>query len=286
MQIPSQRQQQPVSPVQVRPATTPSVTPREAAPEAAGRPGSPDASKLASNLARLDGLAEALMDRLRSAAGDMHRGEFPAFREAAGQLESGLARLRAGLADGTLEPLDVQRGVGALFENVSAVLREGSEPAADAAAGADEAPVEAPSEAARPARAEAAPAPAEEEDAVDVGEVVRSRFAGFAETVQARLEAAEFPDQKRDAMAAGVAEAFASATARLDAALFDPVTGDPIDRGAFQQLFAASFSALQEQLSFLFEPAADDAGSRGVVYGSDRLAEGLSPRTDGLDVAG
>ena len=84
-----------------------------------------------------------------------------------------------------------------------------------------------------------------------------------------------------------MAEAFASATARLDAALFDPQTGDPIDRGTFQHLFAASFSALQEQLSFLFEPAERPTRApRGVVYGADRMAEGLAPRGKGLDVAG
>ncbi len=290
MQIPSQRQQQPVAPAQVRPAATPAATKQQAVPDSAAgaeRPSSAEGEKLASNLARLDGLTEGLMQRLRSAFGDTDRSEFPAFREAAGQLESGLARLRAGLADGTIEPADVQRGVGNLFQSVSAVLQEGSTPSSEAPAvdAAEATP-------ARPAgddavaaqvRPEAAPAGAA---AVDVGEVVRDRFSSFADSIQARLESAEFPDQKRDAMAAGVAEAFASATARLDAALFDPETGDPIDRGTFQQLFAASFSALQDQLSFLFEPAEGDAGSRGVVYGADRMAEGLTPRGKGLDVAG
>ena len=294
MQIPSQRQHQPVSPVQVRPtAAQPAAVRGEAVPEGAagaGRPASPDGEQLASNLARLDGLTEALMQRLRSAAGDMHRGEFPAFRDAAGQLESGLARLRAGLADGTMEPADVQRGVGVLFQNVSAVLKEGRDPVADGPAEAEPGDVQAApvgdAVADAASRPQAAPeAPAGDQGA-DVGQVVRDRFAGFAESVQARLEGAEFPDQKREAIAAGVAEAFASATARLDAALFDPQTGYPIDRGTYQELFAASFSALQEQLAFLFEAGEGDRGSRGVVYGSDRQAEGLSPRGKGLDVAG
>ena len=294
MQIPSQRQQQPVVPAQVRPAATPVAAKPQIVPDSAvgaERPASPEGEKLASNLARLDGLTDSLMERLRSASGDMDRDEFPAFREAAGQLESGLARLRAGLADGTIEPSDVQRGVGNLFQSVSAVLTEGRTPASDAPDGAaDEAAAvqlaggqaDQGLDAAR-VRAQAAPDPS---SAPDVGEVVRDRFAGFADSVQARLQAAEFPAEKRDAVAAGVAEAFASATARLDAALFDPGTGDPIDRGTFQELFAASFSALQEQLSFLFESSESDASSRGVVYGSDRMAEGLAPRGKGLDVAG
>jgi hypothetical protein len=309
MQIPSQRQQQPVAPAQVRPAATPAATKQQAVPDSAvgaERPSSPEGEKLASNLARLDGLTESLMDRLRSASGDMDRSEFPAFREAAEQLESGLARLRAGLSDGTIEPADVQRGVGNLFQNVSAVLKEGRTPASEApdGAAAEAAPAQSvgsPSgngveatrvraqEASAPQGAQpskAAPGAPDASSAPEVGDVVRDRFAGFAESVQARLASAEFPDQKRDAVATGVAEAFASATARLDAALFDPQTGDPIDRGTFQDLFAASFSALQEQLSFLFEPGESDAGSRGVVYGSDRMAEGLAPRGKGLDVAG
>jgi hypothetical protein len=293
MQIPSQRQQQPVAPAQVRPAATPAATKQQAVPDSAAgaeRPSSAEGEKLASNLARLDGLTEGLMQRLRSAFGDTDRGEFPAFREAAGQLESGLARLRAGLADGTIEPSDVQRGVGNLFQSVSAVLEEGRTPAAEEpAADAVEAPPAGPAGdgvAAAQVRPQAASTAADDAPAPDVGEVVRDRFSSFADSIQARLESAEFPDQKRDAMAEGVAEAFASATARLDAALFDPETGDPIDRGTFQQLFAASFSALQDQLSFLFEPADGDAGSRGVVYGADRMAEGLAPRGKGLDVAG
>lgn len=290
MQIPSQRQQQPVAPAQVRPAATPAATKQPAVPDSAAgaeRPSSPEGEKLASNLARLDGLTEGLMQRLRSAFGDTDRGEFPAFREAAGQLESGLARLRAGLSDGSIEPADVQRGVGNLFQSVSASLQEGRTPASeDPSAEAVEASPAGDEVVATPVRAQAAPAAPEDAATTDVGEVVRDRFSGFADSIQARLEAAEFPDQKREAMAAGVAEAFASATARLDAALFDPETGDPIDRGTFQQLFAASFSALQEQLSFLFEPAEGDAGSRGVVYGADRMAEGLAPRGKGLDVDG
>lgn len=293
MQIPSQRQQQPVAPAQVRPAATPAATKQQAVPDSAAgaeRPSSPEGERLASNLARLDGLTEGLMQRLRSAFGDTDRSEFPAFREAAGQLESGLARLRAGLADGSIEPADVQRGVGNLFQSVSAVLQEGRTPATEGpSADVDDAAPSRPAAdgvSAAPVRAQAAPQAPDDAAASDVGEVVRDRFSSFADSIQARLESAEFPDQKRDAMAAGVAEAFASATARLDAALFDPETGDPIDRGTFQQLFAASFSALQEQLSFLFEPADGDAGSRGVVYGADRRAEGLAPRGKGLDVAG
>jgi len=311
MQIPSQRQQQPVAPAQVRPAATPAATKQQAVPDSAAgaeRPSSPEGEKLASNLARLDGLTESLMERLRSASGDMDRGEFPAFREAAGQLESGLARLRAGLSDGTIEPADVQRGVGNLFQSVSAVLKEGRTPSSEAPEGtaADAVraePASSPSgegveatqvraqiaagpQGAQPSKGAPDASSAPEVGAPEVGDVVRDRFAGFAESVQARLASAEFPDQKRDAVASGVAEAFASATARLDAALFDPQTGDPIDRGTFQDLFAASFSALQEQLSFLFESGESDAGSRGVVYGSDRMAEGLAPRGKGLDVAG
>ena len=77
MQIPSQRQQQPVAPAQVRPAATPAATKQPAVPDSAAgaeRPSSPEGEKLASNLARLDGLTEALMQRLRSASGDTDRG--------------------------------------------------------------------------------------------------------------------------------------------------------------------------------------------------------------------
>ena len=90
------------------------------------------------------------------------------------------------------------------------------------------------------------------------------------------------PDQKREAMAG--AEAFASATARLDAA---PSTADgrPDRPGHVPAAPLGVLSALQEQLQFLFETA-EGTDSGAVVYGADRSAERLAPKGRGLDLAG
>ena len=248
------------------------------------------------------------------AAGDAPEGDLPAFREAAANLQSGLARLREGLADGSLQPGDVQRGVASIFQGAREVLDAGrakgtgssdevksagdetkpiAQDAAVKGAPAMDAtpkgvvPADAVEKGAMPKSADSDAAVMADADAEDasLAEVVRGRFSGFADSVMARLESAEMPDAKREAMSLGVAEAFASATARLDAALFDPQSGEPIDRGTYQQLFSASLGALQEQLSFLFEQGGEEDSS-GVVYGANQLAERLAPTGRGLDLAG
>ncbi|MEM1448199.1 MAG: hypothetical protein AAF957_03340 [Planctomycetota bacterium] len=268
MQIPSQRTQISAAAAPTRPAATPGpVRPQAVQADAATRtraadatPEGEDSGDVRSHLARLDGFAEALMERFKAAAQDAPESERPAFREAFASLESGLARLRAGLADGSIQPTDVQRGVGNLFESARGMLtsaRAGEQAAEGEGTGDD----------------------------ASVGDVVRDRFQGFADSVLARLEAADMPADEREAMAQGVAEAFASATARLDAALFDPQTGDPIDRGTYMDLFSASLGALQEHLSKLFGEG-DDGRSNGVVYDADRAKQGLTPRGQSLDLAG
>jgi hypothetical protein len=316
MQISSQRQQQPLptgslrgaQPVAQRPATSPADAKPQSISTANPKVDGTGAPDVASNVARLDGLTNALMERFANAAENAPESERPAFREAFAALESGLSRLRAGLSDGSLQPGDVQRGVSNIFQGVRGVLDAArAEPTSDAKAAdstvgatvsdaakapaaldAAKAPVALDAAKATDGGKDAVPAKPMDADATDtapaMSEIVRNRFEGFADSVLARLANAEMPDDQRSAMMSGITEAFASATARLDAALFNPQSGESIDRGTYQELFSASLGALQDQLARLF--GGDEPTKNGVVYGADRSKEGLAQTGSTLDLAG
>lgn len=218
----------------------------------------------ASSLARLDGFTSALMERLDMAAKNGGPESAEAFAAAGEFLEGGMARLRAGIENGTLSPDDIQRGVDNVFRGARALLSETGEPVKT-----EQAEVEQDAEGT--------------DQQADVGAVVRERFSGFADSVMARIEGLELSSDQEKALVQATSEAFESATARLDAALFDPQTGDPIDRGTFRALFSEALASLQSQLGALFQ---DGGADKGVVYDARRSAEGLAPLSGSLDVAG
>lgn len=264
-----------------RPATSPANAKPQSTSTANPKVNGTGALDVASNLARLDGLTSALMERFENAAGNAPKSERPAFREAFAALESGLSRLRAGLSDGSLQPGDVQRGVGNVFQGVRDVLDAARTPSTPDTKDTKDIKVADSTNDASLAK----PMDADATDAEPtMGEIVRNRFAGFADSVLARLASVEMPDDQRAAVASGISEAFASATARLDAALFDPQSGQSIHRGTHQELFSASLGALQDQLARLF--GGHEPTNNGVVYGADRSKEGLAQTGSTLDMAG
>ncbi|MEM6672650.1 MAG: hypothetical protein AAF726_07380 [Planctomycetota bacterium] len=251
MEISSQRfLSQPAAAQVTRAASTPSPARAEAAQAARAARGasSPEA---ASHLARRDGLSDALFRRIEAAAADAPASEQQAFRDIGESLESAFARLRAGLADGTLDPADVQRGLTNALEAARETL---------------------------------ASTRSAEGDAPELGDIVRGRFADLAASVQARVDGLVASDDERAVAATAVADAFMSAAARLDAALFDPRTGAPIDRGTFRDLFAASLGTLQEQLTDLLGDA--NGADVAFLYGADSARESVAVVGRSVDLDG
>ncbi|QDV07123.1 hypothetical protein Poly30_26420 [Planctomycetes bacterium Poly30] len=241
--------------------------------------GPPPPDQMASNLARLDSFMEAAMSRLESAVADAPEGEVTSFREAAEALGSGLSRLRAGLQNGTLMPADVQRGVQNSFQGAREIL-EGARPAGDedqntgmSMGSSTEAGDVSMTDSSMPAS--------------DTGAIVRGRYQGFTDSVMARVAGLGGSDDSNSAAIEAAGSAFDSATARLDQALFNPVSGDSIDRGTFQTLYNDALSALQSQLTDLIGGGpAERNGSGGVIYTAQKAAESMTPSRFGLDVAG
>ncbi len=227
-------------------------------------PARPAGDDRASGMARLDGFADAMMQRLTMAAKSAPEGEAQSFSDAADSLSSGLARLRAGLENGTLTSSDIGKGVENAFMGAREILEAGRKPtvAAQSSVSADVA-----------GRAEAE----------DNGAIVQGRFDGLTQSVMARIEGLDLSDRQSRAMVDQTAQAFESATARLDAALFNPETGDPVDRGTFQSLYASALESLQTQLTDMLGSAGSDGA---VIYDARRGAEGLSALSSSLDVAG
>lgn len=85
------------------------------------KPGPAD-SDPANSLNRLEQYAGSLMERVRNAALDAPAGEAAAFRDVAAFLEQGIERLRNGITNGTLQPEDIQRGTGVMFDRSKEVL--------------------------------------------------------------------------------------------------------------------------------------------------------------------
>lgn len=245
------------------------------APAPSEMEGPPSPDQMASSLARLDQFMESAMGRLEEAVADAPEGEVTSFREAADALESGLSRLRDGIQNGTLMPHDVQRGVSNSFQNARKILDEArptEEGDQNQAMGvsADGGVAVAP-EGAIPS---------------NMGETVRSRYQGLADSVLARVSNLEGMDDDAMKAVGDAANAFESATARLDQALFNPETGDPIDRGTFQQLYDDALSTLQSQLTDLIGGDESGSGMASMLYNAQKGVEGMNQRGFGLDVAG
>ena len=235
----------------------------------------PSADQTASNLARLDDFMDSALSRLEEAVKNAPEGEVTSFREAAEALESGLSRLRDGLQNGTLQPEDVQRGVTNSFQ----IARDVLDSARQGAEGDSAAPI-APAEAGNASAAPGAVLPD------NPGEVARNRFQGVTDSVLARVDNLDVSDDLKDAVGEA-ASAFESATARLDQALFNPVTGDSIDRGTFQDLYNDALSTLQSQLTDLIGGGESaETGSSSILYNAQKGVEGITQRSFGLDLAG
>ena len=221
------------------------------------------------------------MGRLEQAVADAPESEVTSFREVAEVLGSGLSRVRAGLQNGTLTPADIQRGVTNSFESARQVLddarsSEGSDSdiAVDAAAVADSGAVA------------TAPTGPGSNGLNEAGQAARSRFQNITETVLARVSNIEGVDDAAAEAIGNAASAFESATARLDQALFNPETGDPIHRGTFQELYEDALSSLQSQLTDLIGGSETSESSAGTLYSSKMGVEGMKQGGFGLDVAG
>ncbi len=289
MQIPSQRHSAPQTQaaqaprtVQATPAraqrATQAPAPTDAPPPSAA-PGGAAPDQMASNLARLDNFMESAMARLKNAVGDAPEGEVTSFREAAEALESGLSRLREGLQNGTLAPSDIQRGVQNSFQGAREIL--------DGARTTEDAGMEGKAVMTKADDAGGLAAAPQAQGSNELGETVRNRYQGFTDSVMQRVAGLENMDESTSKAVAEAADAFESATARLDQALFNPETGDPIDRGTFQTLYNDALSALQSQLTDLIGGSEERQGAMGgVLYTAQKGVEGMSSGGFGLDVAG
>ena len=251
-----------------------SVARQADAPRRSSPDGAPAPDQMASNLARLDKFAESAMSRLENAVANAPEGEVTSFRVAAEALESGLSRLRDGMQNGTLNPEDVQRGIRNTFQNAREALDAARPSGDEAAASADVAPAGRPSLAPDAGGLNA------------TGEAVRDRYQGFTDSILSRVASVEGMDSAVMDAVGEAASAFESATARLDQALFNPETGDSIDRGEFRELYDNALSQLQTQLSDLI--GGHEAGSSiaSMLYTAEKGVEGMNQGGFGLDVAG
>ena len=283
----------PARPVVSRPAAsaiqhTPSQ-PAGSKDAGSAAPGGPDRT---AQLARFDGFADALRERLALAEQAMEGADASRLKEAREWLEHGLERLRSGFADGTLDPADMERGVGNLFAGAAEIMAERDEPAdtkvpdlalEDAVPTGAGDPQNAP---AAPAANVSSPEPTADGDAVDMAAAMRERMGNLVDHVLGRAEAAGYPDQQRDAAAAEATALFAQAAERLESAVFNPGEGAPLDRAQLSQFFQASFSALQGQILALLDDRSGAAGHPATTYGPGAGAEAMSTPRGRVDFEG
>jgi len=244
-----------------------------------------------SGLARLDGVAQAIMDRVRSAALDGPEGQEGSFREAAAFIEHGLERLRNGYADGTLSPKDIDRGFGNLFQGATEIMSAGrdsgdSSAAMNTGAVAAAAPASVSTAAQQPAPADGEGDSAESGD-TDMAAAVRERLSSFVDHATERALGADYPDEERQAVAEAATAIFNQAAERLENAVFNPGNGDPIDRDGLASLFQATFTALQGQIqSLLGDQSQSDRGAPAAIYGPGAGAEAINSPAGRFNYAG
>lgn len=253
----------------LRPAPTAQAAPAERPAPAAGD-AAPDRSGL---LARFDGFADAIRDRLAQAEGTMQGADAQQLAEARDWLEHGLGRMRSGFAEGTLDPMDMERGVGNLFAGAAKIMAAGGASDGDGADVSAKASVD----------AEALPDATQATDS-PMATHMRERMQQLVDHVLQRADAAGYPDDERRATAEAATAAFASAAERLESAVFDHQTGAPIDRAGLTQFFQAAFGSLQGQLSNLL--SGGPTGPGATTYGPGAGAEALREPRGRLDLRG
>lgn len=269
----------------------PKMPPRPPAPETGGK-----LTDRTSGLARLDGVADAIMDRVRNAALEGADGEAGSFREAAQYIEHGLERLRNGYADGTLSPKDIDRGFGNLFQGATDMMNagrqgggmdSGMEGGMDSAvqassmpiAAAAAAPMAMPTEPTRPGPVESE---APEGDSA-MAASIRERLSGFVDHVTERALGAGYPDGERQAVAEAATEIFNQAASRLENAVFSPGQGDSIDRDGLASLFQSTFTALQGQIQAML---GDQPTAPAAMYGPGAGPEAINSPIGRVDFSG
>ena len=240
-----------------------------------------------SGLARLDGVAEAIMDRVRNAALEGPEGQENSFREAAAFIEHGLERLRNGYADGTLSSKDMDRGFGNLFQGATDIMNSGRE-AAPTSAATNSGAVAAAASAPAPAQSSQSVPTESEEGSSDGGDsdmaaAVRERMSNFVDHATERALGAGYPDDQRAAVAEAATAIFNQAAGRLENAVFNPGNGDPIDRDGLASLFQATFTALQGQIQSLL---GDQPQKPAAMYGPGAGAEAINSPIGRVDYAG
>lgn len=264
----------------------PQVAPRSSVPAVPEKGAEP--ADRTSGLARLDGVAEAIMDRVRNAALDGPQGQEDSFREAAQFIEHGLERLRNGYADGTLTPKDIDRGFGNIFQGATDMMnagRQGADMAGPTVAtamptvGPAPAPMVMPMEPTRPGPVVSETPAGESEMAASV----RERLSSFVDHVTERALNAGYPDEERQAMAEAATDIFNQAADRLENAVFNPGNGDPIDRDGLASLFQATFTALQGQIQSML---GDQPKASAAMYGRGAGPEAINSPKSLLDYAG
>jgi len=229
-----------------------------AAPDAAAQP---TRAEVASSLQRLDAYAESLNERLRGAALDAPAGEAGAFRDVVDFLEQGLGRIRAGIADGTLTPEDIQRGTKVIFERSRQMLDKARQGAPSGSVAPPDAEVKAPAGSDAEVKA-----PADPDAAVKPG-------SGSDADLGARAATDRVDDASRDA-------------SRVDA---DEVAGKADGaEDALQDLGRSILARLEnlpsELLSLIDTDALPDRAGR--LYGPLDGAEAIAPKRGGVDLAG
>lgn len=268
-----------------RPAVSQGVrhAPRGAAPSAPSAPSGPKASmtpdsaaaptrsSVASSLQRLDAYAESLSERLQGAAQDASPQESAALRDVADFLQHGLERIRAGIADGTMAPEDIQRGTKVMFERSRQMLdkaRPAAPEAPDAAQGTSDADVKA----ATPDDAAAAAKPGDDASKTDA-------MRSTSDDADAMAFAKKTSDASTDADVRGDD---ASRTDADAAAAAEEATRE------LGRSILAGIENLPAELLSLIDPNALEEGSdrSGRLYGPLDGAEAITPRDGRVDLAG
>ncbi|MEC8513375.1 MAG: hypothetical protein VX015_14625 [Planctomycetota bacterium] len=269
----------------------------QAAPATRSQPaGARDASSVVrggpdrtAQLARFDGFADALRARVALAEQSMEGVDASRLKEAREWLEHGLERLRSGFADGSLDPVDMERGVGNLFAGAARIMAESGEPTDSKVPDVtveDADPIERGDLQVAPAEDLGSAESFESGESNEMAAAMRERMQSLVDHVLGRAEAAGYPDEQRDAAAAEATALFAQAAERLENAVFSPGEGAPLDRAQLARFFQTSFSALQGQILALLGDGSSAAGSPATTYGPGAGAEAMSTPRGRVDFAG
>ena len=249
-------------------------------------PGGPDRT---AQLARFDGFADALRERVALAEQAMESGDASLLKEASEWLEHGLERLRSGFAEGSLDPADMERGVANLFSGAARIMADRGGPArlkSTDVASEEAAPGVAVDASPADVRDAVSPEGASADQSADMAAAMRERMENLVDHVLGRAEAAGYPDEQRGAAAAEATALFEQVAGRLDAAVFEPGDGAPLDRAQLAGFFERSFSALQGQILALLGDSPGSDGTPATTYGPGAGAEAMSTPRGQVDFRG